>query len=314
MTSYNDNSEISQLYSPAKSYWNQHHRLLERRKRLTAMSRAVDRPGDLYLYQWAQLFTFALEFEPDFILELGRGLGNSTCVFTEVANILKPRSCKVLSLCRSNHWYSETTPKLRKVVEQSWFEPLEALQGDILKFDFKSRMSDHNRIFIFWDAHGYDVAERVLGYILPLIVDRPHILAVHDLSDIRYVDAPKGDYHLWKGENNIGALFRLGHVYSNVEEAISVIDFAQRNCMVLHSADYSMHEELSADQVKELNKILGADFFSQTCHWFWFSLNEIPGPYSFPISPEIPIDRTSKIAAMFSALLKRIASRIEGRT
>ena len=175
-------AEMSRLYSPAKAYWNQREKIVLSRDRLLKLSQAVGRPGDLSPSQWAQIMVFAMEFKPDIILELGRGYGNSTCVFTEVANLLKPHPCKVLSLCISNSWQIRTLPKLRRILEKSWFTPLETLQTDILKFDFKSVLANHHRIFLFWDAHGYDIAECVLGTILPELAEKPHLAVMHDLS------------------------------------------------------------------------------------------------------------------------------------
>ncbi len=304
-------SEISSLYSPGKSYWNNRKSVLEHRQKFAAMSQAVASPVNLSLHQWNQLFTFALEFKPDLIVELGRGPGNSTCVFTEVANALKPGQCKVLSLCLTDEWQKKTVPELRKVVEESWFEPLEAIQGDIVKFNFKDVLSHYNRIFLFYDAHGYDVAEHILGTFLPAITDRPHLVVVHDLSDARYVSLPQGDYRLWKGENDFGARIRLGHIDSQVEEVISIIDFTQRNHLILHSADYSMHEELGTNQVRELDQTLGTDLFSQSCHWFWFSLNEIPKPYSFPIPGDIST-KSGKSKNSFRAFMGGAMRRIMG--
>ncbi|MFN2454874.1 MAG: hypothetical protein ABR577_11705, partial [Pyrinomonadaceae bacterium] len=237
-------------------------------------------------FQWAQLFTMALEFKPDVILELGRGLGNSTCAFTEAANRLP--NCSVISLDVSKVWEEETLPKVQKLMPAAWFEPLQALQADILSFDFESVLKNANRVLIFWDAHGFDVAECILGKILPLIQDRPHLVMMHDLADARYIpkeieSAYKG-YELWKGSNAEWIFMQLGNVVSGVAQAISVIDFTSRNDLTLHSSDHDLHTNLGSDETKmaEILELLGSEHFSLRGYWFWFSLNEKHGPYAFP--------------------------------
>jgi len=276
-------SEISLLYSPAKAYWNQREKLILSKQRILKLYQIVDSSVDLSLPQWGQLFAFALDFSPDIILELGRGYGNSTCVFTEVANLIKPRSCEVLSLCKSSAWQRRTFPRLKRAVDKSWFAPLTALHTDILKFNFKQVLSNKSRVFVFWDAHGYDVAECVLGTILPEIAHKPHIVVMHDFVDTRYRSVQTGDYRLWRGGNSGYTRIRIGNIESAVEQAISIMDFATRNNLALHSADHSVRTELDKNRKTKLSQLLGNDLFSLDCCWVWFSLNEANIKYSFPI-------------------------------
>lgn len=250
------------------------------------MANAVDRPMDLQPFQWAQMMAFALEFAPDCILELGRGAGNSTCAFTEVANQLKPYHCRVVSLDISSLWEQQTLPKLRRIVPASWFQPLQILQADILNFDYQQALAEAGRILVFWDAHGYDIAECVLGKILPEIAGRPHVVIMHDLTDARYVHKAHfqyGEHGLWKGNNWNGARLMIDHILTSVEQAVAITDFAARNKLPLHSAADSFHTELTPETVIELKESLGEGLFSLNAHWFWFSLNEISGPYTFPV-------------------------------
>jgi hypothetical protein len=273
--------------NPAQAYWNQRFVLAKCKERLSMLSDAVGQQTDLTLYQWAQLMAFALEFSPDIILELGRGEGNSTCAFTEVANLLKPHRCQVLSLCLCHSWEEITEPRVRKIVPESWFETLITLRTNILYYDFKKALDGYRRVLVFWDAHGFDIAECVLGNILPEISDRPHIVIMHDLSDIRYQSDDFNQYKghaLWKGNTWDGPRLRIGNIDSAVEQAVAILDFTTRNKLPLHSSDHSFHTELESDKEKliELKRVLGDELFSLSGHWFWFSLNEIPGPYTFP--------------------------------
>jgi hypothetical protein len=273
------------ITSPAEAYWNQRLILSACSERISALSKAVDSPTDLSLFQWAQLIAFSLEFKPDIIIELGRAKGNSTCAFTEVANLLKPKSCKVLSLCRTYDWERITKTKVRRIVPISWFEPLIALQTNILTFHYEDVLKDHERILVFWDAHGFEVAECVLGNILPLIADRPHVVIMHDFSDARYAGSDKYEYGLWKGGNSgTGPRLRLNYIDSAVEQSVAILDFTTRNKLPLHSAEHSFAEEFGKNpaKMKEIKNIIGEELFSLKGRWFWFSLNEIEGPYKFP--------------------------------
>lgn len=274
------------LPTPAQAYWNQRQILSQNREHILALTQAVNRSLDLHPYQWAHLIAFALEFAPDIILELGRNQGNSTCAFTQVANWLHPHRCRVLSLCRSDYWQKDTLPRIRQIVPDSWFQPLQAVQTNILTFDFQTALADFHKILVFWDAHGYEVAECVLGNLLPCIFERPHIVIMHDLSDARYSPpscAQYDNHRLWKGNNNEGLRVRLGHIDSAVEQAVAIVDFTTRNKLLLHSADHSLHTELHPEEhVVELQNCLGKELFSLNAHWFWFSLNQGTGMYTFP--------------------------------
>jgi hypothetical protein len=272
--------------TPAQAYWNQRQTLAARRERILDLVRAVGQPVALAPYQWAQLIAYALEFQPDLLLELGRSYGNSTCALVEAANLLGAGRCRVLSLCLADTWERETLPKVEQIVPADWFAPLRALREDIVTFDFRTALAEARRILIFWDAHGFEVAECVLGRLLPQIADRPHVVTLHDMSDARYSSAMDqyGSTGLWKGERECAAYFRLGHICSHVAQAISVVDFTSRNKLSLESADHSYQTELASDSVKlsEMRKVLGDELFSLQGHWFWFTLNEHSGPFTFP--------------------------------
>lgn len=275
------------LPTPAQAYWNQRHLLSEQRTHILALSQAVNRALDLRSDQWAQLMAFVLEFAPDVILELGRGLGNSTCVFTQAAHWLLPHQCRVLSLDISDRWDKVTVPSLRRIVPDAWFQPLQALRTDILTFDYRTALADFHKVLIFWDAHGYDIAECVLGGILPEIATRAHLIVMHDLSDARYLPPSFDQYGangLWKKNTLEGPRLRINNIYSAVEQAVAILDFTTRNKLPLNSADHSFHTEFDSDSSKktEMQTLLGEQLFSVHGDWFWFSLHQGNGTYTFP--------------------------------
>jgi hypothetical protein len=148
------------------------------------MAEAVGSPVDLDLGQWFQLYAFALEAEPDLVLELGRGYGNSTCVFTEAAHATGGR---VLSISNDtpSGWATRTEPQLRAFLPAPWFERVTIVQGEIQEHDLGGALRAAGRPFVFWDAHGRDLAEHIVGDILSVAPPRT-LVAVHDVIDRRY--------------------------------------------------------------------------------------------------------------------------------
>lgn len=277
-------TELTDVSTPAEAFWNQRHILKARQHRFRLMQEAINWKGDLSLPQWAQLYSFCLDFQPDLILELGRGRGNSTCVFTEVAQALD-KTPRVLSLCLSPDWHSRSEKQIKKLCGGEWADPLEALETDVLTFDYRTALDQAERVFVFWDAHGFEIAEKVLGEIVPLIHNKAHVVAMHDLGDARYLDdeyRKYGDRGLWMGSNAETPRVRLGVVDSTVAQSVAVTDFTIRNGISLESADHSFHTELEGEREGELEQLLEPDFMSKSAHWFWFRLDPELGPFTFP--------------------------------
>jgi len=309
----NDSSNIAEMKyategflhfrsSPAQALWKNRERIADWSKEIKAFSAAVNRPTDFPVYQWAQIAAFTLDFCPDVIVELGRGYGNSTSCFLQVANSLGGRSkCRVTSVGFGDDWSSLTVPRLRELVTEDWFLPGNIFQEDILNFDFATDLAAARRPLVFWDAHGFEVAECVLGKLLPLIAEKPHLVIVHDMNDgrylvsesnVKYYSAPTHkDYQangVWKDENLVGntpgPFLWLGNLVSYFPEAISLLDFASRNNLPLYSADESLHTEIGLDLSKThvLEEMLGKEMFSLNANWVWFTLNELEKPPIFP--------------------------------
>jgi len=268
-------------FSGAQACWNQRQVITELKSRIDEFSRLVGDTGSLWVSQYAQLTAAALEFRPDLIVELGRGFGNSTCAFTEAANRLG--TARVLSLDQYPNW-RETARRLEVLVEPSWFKPLQAVETQICTFDFKRAMAGAPRVLLFWDAHGFDVAEVVLGRILPELARREHLVIMHDILDLRYQDVVPlsyGENELWTGGNCTSRYLQLGLLVSGVEQAISILDFSTRNRLPLHTCDHSLFTELGSTQAAELASLWG-NMFSRNGHWLYFSLREAAGPLTFP--------------------------------
>ena len=272
--------------SPAQAFWNHREWLRDQGGFILDLSAAIGCPSNFTPYQWAQIAAFTREFRPDLILELGRRFGNSTACFIQAANSLGNQKCQILSLCLSDDWQRATFPKLQTLIPAKWFAAADIRQSNILTCDIARGLKQAQRILVFWDAHGFHVAEWVLGELLPKIVAKPHVVIMHDLSDTRYVETSRsyGEAGLWKGMNDSEAGMFIGHIYSRVGQAISISDFATRNNLPLHSADESFHQELAGDAEKceVLRRDLGEELFQTQCHWFWFSLSGRDEEVTFP--------------------------------
>lgn len=259
--------------------------LVEHRDELLKLQDAVGHSTDLSFNQWNQLFAYTLEFQPDLIIELGRGRGNSTCLFTQAARALGPESsCQVLSLCNSEDWAKETRPKIEALFGAEWFESLTAESCDILRYDPSPFLSRAKRVMIFWDAHGFEIAEWMLGAVLPQLVDKEHAILMHDMTDTRFNSGqePYRGRPLWMGNNWSGPRLRMGHIDSAVEQSIAIIDFSSRNHLPLYSADFSLQNEIGPKEAPTYQEKLGKDAFSLYAHWFYFSLNDAQAPLQFP--------------------------------
>jgi hypothetical protein len=266
------------------AYWEQRDAIAAASTLLRRLAATIGDATNLAPYQWGQLFAATLDFAPTLIVELGRGNGNSTCVFTTASQACDAR---VVSLCLSHHWRSEIRPRIAGLVPPSWLSRVDAREQDIAGADFEAIVGDAARVLVFWDAHGYHLADHVLGRLLPLIADRPHLVLMHDISDARHETSPDAASYrgqaLWRGNDWSGPRIRLGHLDSCVEQAVAAVDFTSRNGVPIRTAADQIREAIGAHvfRAETMARTLG-DLWAPHAHWVHFSLNERPGPYRFP--------------------------------
>jgi hypothetical protein len=272
--------------TPGGAYWARRQTIAASADRLRALHAAVGHGSDLTLPQWAQILAMTLEFQPDLVIELGRGFGNSTCVFAEAFDRLGRDDAWILSICRSDDWQRTTRAAAAPLVPDGWFGPIDARVDEILSFDFAAAIGAARRPMLFWDAHGTDIAECVLGEILPLMAAKDHVVLMHDLSDAR-TSPPEarryGRHGLWRKNDWEGTRVFLNHIQSAVEQAVAIVDFTTRNRLTIESADRSIAEVVGEDpaRVAEMEALLG-DLFALHAHWFWFTCSERDGELTFP--------------------------------
>jgi hypothetical protein len=274
-------------------YYDQRFRIAEDAPMLNALIDATRAEYDLTPPQWAQWYSVALGFQPDLILELGRSKGNSTAVFCQAASRLN--RARVVSLCNSHDWASKTMARLTHVVPAGWFDPLEARIADILAVDYDEILKGSERILLLWDAHGFEIAETVLGRILPLIRARPHLVLMHDISDNRYAAVPRSyeGQPVWKGSRWQTATgcatsrVNLGWMNSLQDQVVAIADFAVRNDIEIGSADHEYAEFFGAhpEHADEMRRTIGDRFYSVSAHWAFLSLTGKEPPFHFPPVP-----------------------------
>src|SRR6185295_418704 len=127
---------------------------------------------------------------------------------------------------------------------------------DILDVDYEQLLAGAGRVLLLWDAHGFEIAETVLGRILPLIAGRPHLVLMHDIVDNRYAPLPRSyeAQPIWKGSTwNAGggpsaARVNIGWMNSLQDQVVAIADFAWRNDLEIGSADHAYAQFFAADR------------------------------------------------------------------
>ncbi len=189
-----------------------------------------------------------------------------------------------------------------KVVAPGWFDPLDAQNDRHLGADYAKILGDHRRALLLWDAHGFEIAEVVLGEILPRLIGREHLVLMHDIADNRYahVDRSYNGQPLWKGSEwqertgCLGASMNVGWMHSIQDQIIAIADFRHAT---ISSSDRRITSSTDCSAARPLMPRrcaprLGDEFFSTQGHWAFFSLNGKTG--AVRVSRR---DRTSDVRA-----------------
>ncbi len=211
-------------------------------------------PGDLLT-----LAAAIKEYQPGVILELGRGFGTSTALFRLL-------EIPVISVCRETLWQDRTLAALAFVRPIDWERGVNAIVGEIAEQDYPRLLADAVRPMIFWDAHGYDVAEIVFNRIIPALSGRAALVACHDLRDSRFFDAddrPPQQAPLWRG-NSVDRFLRLGDIHSGFEQLVSIVDFVSWKGLAIHSPTHEIMT--SREALALLPSVTGWPY----CLWHYF--------------------------------------------
>ena len=109
-------------------------------------------------------------------------------------------------------------------MNERFFECLDVRHGDIRDVEFTTIVGNASRVMLWWDAHGGDLANFILGEPLPVLKQRDALVGIHDISDALY-DGPTTEYRRQDGEPSIW----MGDLVSPFEEIIPLFDFLSRN-------------------------------------------------------------------------------------
>lgn len=299
----------SKYFHAGLALWKQRTVIAKRKNRLEDLAKAINRIGDSGISQYAQLYSMVLEFKPTIIIELGRGYGNSTAVFTQAANQLK-ETRKVISFCLSNDWQTCSVPRIFKIVEKDWFSKLEVRNENILDVNINDYFTKNDSVLFFWDAHGWDVGEFILGNILPKFQKNKHLILIHDIMDMRYHQHLK-EYKgkgIWNGYQDKGTnnqFLIINSMASAFEEIVILNDFLERNNLLIHSIEHEIRQHITnkKNRVKEITAFLGKEMSSPTTSLYWFSLNESVSQNKF-VFPKIK----NKIKSFNKKKINRISN------
>jgi hypothetical protein len=284
------------------------------RPRLDRIRTIANEPGNLNVLQGLQLYALCLDYRPDVIVEVGRGYGNSTCVFASA--IATAGHGRFVSFDLDNLWHDRTVPRLRASELAAILPHVEARTQDISTADFGPLIGDATKVFVFWDAHGWEAADGVLCRLMPAIALKRHIVACHDVSDSRHVEVHRGydGRFFWRGPDtkDISARYNIGWVNTQEPQFLPLMDFLWRNDCEMHSADQDLVQWRRDHQVRqaEIERAIGADVFAAGCHWAYFSLNEARAPLVFPTQPTAAQVQRQSTGAGGRSIGSRVLSRL----
>ena len=280
-------------FHAGKAFWNQREAIAAAQERLTALHEAVGHAAVQSLAEMSRLYSIVLEYQPDLIIEVGRLSGNTTVVLTEAAHQLE-NTPDVKSYCLTNVWQETTVPKLASLTDEAWFAPLDAQQINVFDVDMRAVLGDSKRVLFLWDAHGWKVAEYMLGVVLSLLRERDHLMMIHDIFDARYAHPLATHYNgagIWAGKappNDQEPKQRIfaGSIFTVYEEALAVLDFSTRNDLKMHGVEHELRTFIEADpaRMEAVVELLGPVWTNFSTQWWWISLNEKPldAPLTFP--------------------------------
>jgi len=192
------------------------------------------------LPQGLTLAAAVADFRPTVILDLGTCTGGSAFCMA-----LADPSVPIYTFDIETFWQTWVLPHVSTPPAN-----ITPIVADITQFDFTSLLKDAERVMIFWDAHGFEIAGRVFSHIMPLIADKPHIVFCHDVSDNRFNDTDEGrsyggkmmfrGYAHYDANMPTTARANLGWMTTAVDQGIALNDFCYRNRMTLCSVDYEV--------------------------------------------------------------------------
>jgi predicted O-methyltransferase YrrM len=221
---------------------------------LAAAMDRLENAGNLTFAQGLLLAAATFELRPQVVLDIGTGGGGSAKAFGLAGATYGAR---VYTFDLYPAWNEAIKPKLSREVVRRISDVVIPVVGDITTQNLSTFTASANPIIVFWDAHGYKIAECILSRLLPLIAEKKHLIICHDMSDNRLrPNKPYDNKPFWRGLDGAHegkfAYVNLGHTTAIVEQVIPILDFCWRNGISLHSIDSELHLEPGNEKRREL--------------------------------------------------------------
>jgi hypothetical protein len=246
-----------------------------------ALACSID-TNDLTIAQATLLTAIALDIAADLIIDVGTGAGNSAITFAIAQREINGRIYTLGNPSVDRRW-SATVERVTPHIPE-FARIVTSLDVDITRFDFAPIVADANSVLVFWDAHGYAIADSILSRLLPLIADRRHVIVCHDMSDNRIFSDAKSyrGRPFWRGAMGAveTAYVSTSWVLTQVEQAIPILDFCWRNDMLFRSFDGEIRLDISENERTSILSAVGLDR-SSLFHMGYFTMNETPSRH-FP--------------------------------
>lgn len=201
----------------------------------------LDVRGAFSVSQGLALAATVRHFRPDVILDLGTGRGGSA-----VALALADPSVPVYTFDNEPQWDQRVAYLLNDLPAN-----VHPIVTDIVEYDYAALLGPAQRVMVFWDAHGFEIAARLFSHMLPFFADKPHVIFCHDIDDIRYcgTDEESGSYNgkgMWRGyDHYIDHIdttdkVRVGWMWTGMDQAVALADFTSRNRVTVDSVDHEI--------------------------------------------------------------------------
>jgi hypothetical protein len=147
---------------------------------LLDLCRRLDAENDFTFDDWTILFHLLENYRPDYIFEVGRGAGNTTCVFLDYCT-----RHEVTGLCSVDlydHWHQYSENLLpRALIEKACDHQL--VRQDFLDFDCQTIVENAwRKLVLFWDLSDVQATRRLVAELLPMLERRNVLLVVHDVG------------------------------------------------------------------------------------------------------------------------------------
>jgi FkbM family methyltransferase len=243
-------------------------------------------------HQWVLLWAVIWDFQPDLVLQIGRGSGVMALAVQEA--MLSIEGGHFVTVSTDDKLERFLLPKISPHLSDSWYEGFSLHVREPRTLPYERLLRGKERVLILWVSPEERDAELVMSSLLPAVAERSHLLALMNSGDLRFQSKEKSAEQASRKRGQ-ERLLHLGHLCAPVAVATEILDFTTRNELVLDSGsqeilDFCDHYKLRS---RELQERLGEPWFLRAGNWWWLSLSRqpqktwqfTPNTYQFPHHP-----------------------------